>query len=84
MHVHVDLVLPKETERLTSVLTENDCTKGKTLFTPTSFWIDLTPAEDILLKGFHSKTRYNIRLAQKRGVKVVEDNSKKAFERFSE
>jgi lipid II:glycine glycyltransferase (peptidoglycan interpeptide bridge formation enzyme) len=55
---------------------------GKTLFTPSSFWIDLTKPEEELLKSFHPKTRYNIRLAEKHGVKVSEDNSQKAFETF--
>lgn len=55
---------------------------GKTLFTETTFWIDLKRSEDALLSGFHQKTRYNIRLAQKKGVKVEEDNSDAAFERY--
>ena len=58
--------------------------RGKTLFTPTSFWIDLTKSEDELLKSFSSKTRYNIRLAQKHGVKVEIDNSDEAFEKYLE
>lgn len=56
--------------------------RGKTLFTPTTFVIDLTKSEEELLKNFTSKTRYNIRLAQKHGVGVVEDNSDKAFEKY--
>lgn len=55
---------------------------GRRLFTPTTFWIDLTKSEEKLLKSFHHKTRYNIRLAQKKGVTVVEDNSDKAFEKY--
>lgn len=55
---------------------------GKTVFTPSTFWIDLTPDEDSLMKSFHSKTRYNIRLAQRKGVEVVEDNSDKGFEHY--
>lgn len=58
--------------------------KGKRLFTPTSFWIDLTKSEDELLKSFHPKTRYNIRLAQRQGVEVIEDNSDEAFEKYLE
>ena len=58
--------------------------EGKTLFTPTTFWIDLTPSEDELMKSFSSKTRYNIRLAQKHGVKIQIDNSDEAFEKYLE
>jgi len=57
---------------------------GKTLFTPTTFWIDLTPNEEDLMKGFSSKTRYNIRLAERKGVKVKEDNGDIAFDRYLE
>jgi lipid II:glycine glycyltransferase (peptidoglycan interpeptide bridge formation enzyme) len=57
---------------------------GKTLFTPTTFWIDLSPSEDELMKSFSSKTRYNIRLAERNEVRVQEDNSDKAFERYLE
>lgn len=63
---------------------EYNFVKGKTLFTPTTFWIDLTKSEDELLKSFSSKTRYNIRLAQKHGVEVKIDNSDKAFEKYLE
>ncbi|MCS7091802.1 MAG: peptidoglycan bridge formation glycyltransferase FemA/FemB family protein [Patescibacteria group bacterium] len=57
---------------------------GKTLFTPSTFWIDLTKSEEELLKSFHPKTRYNIRLAQKKGVLVKEDSSQDAFEKYWE
>jgi lipid II:glycine glycyltransferase (peptidoglycan interpeptide bridge formation enzyme) len=57
---------------------------GKTVFTPTTFQIDLTPSEENLMKSFSSKTRYNIRVAQRNGVVVKEDNSDKAFERYLE
>jgi lipid II:glycine glycyltransferase (peptidoglycan interpeptide bridge formation enzyme) len=68
--------------KLIKLLGNNGCVKGKTLFTPTSFWIDLTKSEEELMKGFSSKTRYNIRLAQRNGVKVVEDNSDNTFEKY--
>jgi len=67
---------------ISKLLQKNGCVPGKTLFTPTTFWIDLTKSEDELLKGFSSKTRYNIRLAQRNGVTVSEDNSDKAFEKY--
>ena len=69
-------------ERLIGLLKKNGATRGKRLFTPTTFWIDLTPSEEELLKSFHSKTRYNIRMAQKNGVEVKENNSDKAFEKY--
>jgi len=66
------------------LLKKNGCVQGKTLFTPTTFWIDLTKSEDELMKSFSSKTRYNIRVAQKHGVEVLEDNSDKAFKIYLE
>jgi lipid II:glycine glycyltransferase (peptidoglycan interpeptide bridge formation enzyme) len=65
-----------------SILKENGAIPGKTLFTPSTFLIDLTRPEDELLKSFSQKTRYNIRLAQKKGVVIKEDNSTKAFETY--
>ncbi len=50
------------------------------LFTKYTFQLNLIPSEDQLLKNFHSKTRYNIKIAQKHGVKIINDNSDDAFE----
>lgn len=69
-------------EKVVNLLKKFGGIPGKTLFTPTTFWIDLTPSEEDLLKSFSGKTRYNIRVAQRNGVKVSEDNSDKAFERY--
>lgn len=44
-----------------------------------TFLIDLTKSEEGLLKAMKQKTRYNIRLAQRHGVKVTEDNSDETF-----
>lgn len=45
--------------------------------------LDLNKTEDELLKSFHSKTRYNIRLAEKKGVVIKEMSTDKGFEIFS-
>jgi len=52
------------------------------LFTKYTFVLDLTKSEDELLKVMHPKTRYNIKVAQKHGVKIIEDNSDKAFKEY--
>lgn len=70
--------------QLIKLLKQNGAVQGKTLFTPSTFWIDLTKSEEELLKSFDSKTRYNIRYAERKGVTVVEDNSDEAFKRYLE
>lgn len=55
---------------------------GRPLFTKNTFQIDLTLSEEELLKRMREKTRYNVRLAQKHGVIVREDNSPAAFETY--
>lgn len=52
------------------------------LFTKYSFEINLEKTEEELLKEFSSKTRYNIRLASKKGVKVEIETSDKAFKEY--
>ena len=69
-------------EKIIKLLKKNGCVPGKRLFTPSTFWLDLTKPEDELLKSFTSKTRYNIRLAQRNGVEVIEDNSQEAFDKY--
>lgn len=74
----------RKTEKLVNLMKESGAVEGKTLFTPTSFWLDLTKSEEELLKSFHGKTRYNIKYAQRQGVVVREDNSDQAFDRYIE
>jgi lipid II:glycine glycyltransferase (peptidoglycan interpeptide bridge formation enzyme) len=52
------------------------------LFTKYTFIIDLTKSEDELLSNMKQKTRYNVRLSEKKGVKFIIDNSEKAFTQY--
>ena len=52
----------------------------KSLFTKYNFLLDLTKSEEQLLSSMHQKTRYNIRLAQKKGVKVYDSTSDRDFQ----
>lgn len=57
-------------------------TAAHPLFTKYTFVLDLTKSEDELLKNMHPKARYNIKVAGKHGVEIVEDNSQIAFEEY--
>lgn len=55
---------------------------AKTLFTKHNFELDLNQSEDRILSQMHPKTRYNIKVAIKHGVKVEERLDDKAFEDY--
>jgi lipid II:glycine glycyltransferase (peptidoglycan interpeptide bridge formation enzyme) len=73
-----------KSDKLVKLVQSEGAVAGRRLFTPTTFWVDLGPAEQDILKSFSSKTRYNIRLAQRNGVTVREDNSEEAFNKYLE
>lgn len=65
-----------------SMVNNNLVPAAHPLFTKYSFQLDLTRSEEELLKKMHPKTRYNIKIAEKHGVKIVEDNSDNAFAEY--
>lgn len=52
----------------------------KVAFYPFTYLIDLTKTESGLLESMHSKTRYNIRVANRYGVEIKEQTDDKGFE----
>lgn len=52
----------------------------KSLFTKYNFIIDLAKTEEQLVSGFSQKTRYNIRVAQRRGVEVYDSVDESDFD----
>ena len=58
--------------------------EGRPLFTKYNFVLDVTPSEAELLASFKQKTRYNIRVAEKRGVTVTLSDKQEDFERYLE
>lgn len=63
-------------------LLENGARSGKALFTHYDFHLNLSPSEDELMQSFHSKTRYNTRLAERKGVQVVENRSLEGMKNY--
>lgn len=47
------------------------CVPSKAIFASQTILLELTPTEEELLASMHPKTRYNLNLAQRKGVRVV-------------
>lgn len=54
----------------------------KPYFTKYNFVLDLTKSDEEILKNMHPKTRYNIRVAEKKGVVVKERTDDEAFKEY--
>jgi len=64
------------------LLLNNNCQTGKPFFYQHTFTVDLTQSTEQLFANLKSKTRYNVRLAIKKGVKIVEDSSKSGLKTY--
>lgn len=53
--------------------------QSKSILPQHTIFIDLTKSEDDLLKEMHEKTRYNIRLSEKKGVIIKENEDIETF-----
>ena len=63
-------------------LTIEQLRPSKAIFATQTILLDLTKPEEDLLAGMKQKTRYNVRLAQKKGVVVEERSDPEALEIF--
>lgn len=62
-------------EEIKKLLLSHGCREGKPLFTRYTFVLSLEPSLDALANQLKSKTRYNIHLAEKKGVTIVENST---------
>lgn len=73
---------PSAHHSIADFLLKNDCKAGRPLFTKHTYILDLTKKEDDLFANLDSKTRYNVNLAYKKGVRIYEDSSKQGMEQY--
>jgi lipid II:glycine glycyltransferase (peptidoglycan interpeptide bridge formation enzyme) len=55
---------------------------GKEMFPRFNFLLDIARSDQDLMANMHEKTRYNIGLAQRKGVQVVEQNDEEGFKTY--
>ncbi|MDP3724005.1 MAG: peptidoglycan bridge formation glycyltransferase FemA/FemB family protein [bacterium] len=79
--IQIEPNIEKNSESTSTLLTENLRPAARPLFTKFNFLLDLTPSEETILSAMHHKTRYNIRLAERKGVAITIASDKTAFDR---
>ncbi len=67
---------------ISTFLLKHGAQAGKPLFTKYTFQLDLTPSEEELFANLNSKTRYNVNVAHKKGVEIVENTSTEGLEAY--
>jgi len=73
---------PSAHDSITKFLLENGTVPGRPLFTKYTFQLDLSLSEEKLFSKLNSKTRYNVNLAYKKGVRIHEDSSQEGLETY--
>lgn len=66
---------PSAHRQIVEFLMDHNAVPGRPLFTKYTFQLDLKPDIEKLFANLSSKTRYNVNLAHKKGVTIVEDST---------
>ncbi len=73
---------PSAHAQISKFLRDHGCEPGRPFFAKHTFFIDLSGDEDALFSRLNSKTRYNVNLAFRKGVQIVEDTSEQGMEEY--
>ncbi len=76
--------VPSGHSEIYDFLVAHDCQPGRPLFTKFTFQLDLTSDVEKLFAQLNNKTRYNVNLAHKKGVQIVENSSPEGMEQHLE
>jgi len=63
-------------------LQDHSCQPGRPLFTKYTFELELNKTEEELFSQLSSKTRYNVKLASKKGVQIFENSTDEGLETY--
>ena len=63
-------------------LQSHGCKPGRPLFTRYTFELDLQKTEEELFSQLSSKTRYNVKVAKKKGVEIFENSTEEGLETY--